>query len=120
MKTIITLLLAFTVSAVFAQTDKPKEQPKPVFQLPMDKDIPVTITFKLKAYELNDYIYVLQNGPQKVMSSNDLKASEATTMLAVYNAIADSVNRVLARHWLEYYKAQQKAFNDTIGKHGRK
>lgn len=100
--------------------DKPKpEPPKPVFQVPMDKDIPVTITFKLKAYELSDFLNVEQKGTNAISQATDLTAAQASSILAVHSAVQDSINRVLLRHWLSYYKAQEKMFKDTLGKHAK-
>lgn len=118
----VTFLLLCSI-VVNAQDNKPATKPppvKPVFQVPMDKDIPVTLTLKLKALQLNDYVFVLQNGAEKITHSQKLTASQATEIINTYNLIADSINRVLSRHWLEYYRAQQKVFNDTVGKHGKK
>lgn len=119
-KTLIIAALSLFAATAYCQTPTtaapPPDKPKPVFQVPLVKDVPMDIVLHLKAYQVNDYIFVEQNGIQAIFSSDKITAARASGFQINHQAVIDSINKAVLSQWTSFYKTEEKAWQDTLGK----
>lgn len=111
------LILAITMGLLSANAQTPPQaQPAPVKQFQPTGNEKVTIYFTLTTGQLNNLMFLYNNGgPAGIAQSDKVSALAATTTINNYNAVQDSVNQStmrLYRAWTSAAKAKWAA--DTL------
>jgi len=89
-------------------------QSKKVYQPDLTKKVTLQVT--VSALDLNNYMYVVQQGgPQAISASQTLTGDKITRFLKGFGAVADSLTNIPARSWLQFYKdGESKWTADTL------